>query len=37
LDAGHTNFNRFQLGRLLGEQPAFLSDLVSAGSEALDA
>jgi len=37
LDAGHTNFNRFQLGRLLEEQPAFLSDLVSAGSDALDA
>jgi hypothetical protein len=37
LDAGHTNFNRFQLGRLLEEQPAFLSALVSSGSEALDA
>ena len=37
LDAGHTNFNRIQLGRLLEEQPTFLSVLVSAGSDALDA
>ena len=37
LDAGHTNFNRFQLGRLLEEQPGFLSGLVTAGSAALDA
>jgi hypothetical protein len=37
LDAGHTNFNRIQLGRLLGEQPSFLSGLVAAGSEALGA
>jgi hypothetical protein len=37
LDAGHTNFNRIQLGRLLQEQPGFLSALVAAGSEALDA
>jgi hypothetical protein len=37
LDAGHTNFNRIQLGRLLEEQPGFLSVLVAAGSEALDA
>jgi hypothetical protein len=37
LDAGHTNFNRIQLGRLLEEQPSFLSDLVAAGSQALDA
>lgn len=37
LDAGHTNFNRIQLGRLLEEQPGFLAGLVAAGSEALDA
>jgi hypothetical protein len=37
LDAGHTNFNRVQLGRLLKEQPGFLSGLVAAGSDALDA
>jgi len=37
LDAGHTNFNRIQLGRLLAEQPGFLSVLISSGSEALDA
>src|SRR5262249_17650096 len=37
LDAGHTNFNRIQLGRLLEEQPGFLSGLVTAGSAALDA
>jgi hypothetical protein len=37
LDAGHTNFNRVQLGRLLDEQPGFLDGLVAAGSEALDA
>jgi hypothetical protein len=37
LDAGHTNFNRFQLGRLLEKQPGFLSGLVTAGSAALDA
>jgi hypothetical protein len=37
LDAGHTNFNRFQLGRLLEEQPGFLSGLVTAGSAVLDA
>jgi len=37
LDAGHTNFNRIQLGRLLDEQPSFLPGLVAAGSEALDA
>jgi hypothetical protein len=37
LDAGHTNFNRFQLGRLLEDQPGFLSALVAAGSAALDA
>lgn len=37
LDAGHTNFNRLQLGRLLDEHPDFLPGLISAGSEALDA
>jgi hypothetical protein len=37
LDAGHTNFNRIQLGRLLEEHPGFLSGLVAAGSESLDA
>jgi hypothetical protein len=37
LDAGHTNFNRIQLGRLLEEHPGFLFGLVTAGSEALDA
>jgi hypothetical protein len=37
LDAGHTNFNRIQLSRLLDEQPSFLSGLVTAGSEALGA
>jgi len=37
LDAGHTNFNRLQLGRLLEEHSDFLPGLVSAGSEALDA
>jgi hypothetical protein len=37
LDAGHTNFNRIQLGRLLEGQPAFVSALVSAGSAALAA
>jgi hypothetical protein len=37
LDAGHTNFNRLQLSRLLGEQPDFLSALATAGSEALSA
>ena len=37
LDAGHTNFNRIQLSRLLDEQPSFLSGLVMAGSEALGA
>jgi hypothetical protein len=37
LDAGHTNFNRLQLGRLLAEHPGFLSGLVAAGSEALGA
>ena len=37
LDAGHTNFNRAQLGRLLEEHPGFLPGLVAAGSEALDA
>ena len=37
LDAGHTNFNRIQLGRLLEEHPDFLSGLVAAGSQALDA
>jgi hypothetical protein len=37
LDAGHTNFNRLQLERLLEDQPDFLSGLVTAGSEALDA
>jgi hypothetical protein len=37
LDAGHTNFNRNQLSRLLNEQPGVLSGLVTAGSEALDA
>jgi hypothetical protein len=36
LDAGHTNFNRIQLGRLLEEHPGFLPGLVAAGSEALD-
>ncbi len=37
LDAGHTNFNRVQLGRLLEEQPDFLPALVAGGSEALEA
>jgi hypothetical protein len=37
LDAGHTNFNRLQLDRLLEDQPDFLSGLVTAGSAALDA
>lgn len=37
LDAGHTNFNRVQLNRLLEDQPEFLSGLVTAGSAALDA
>jgi len=37
LDVGHTQFNRLQLSRLLNENPSFLSDLVSAGSAALDA
>jgi hypothetical protein len=37
LDAGHTNFNRLQLSRLLEEQPGFLSGLVAAGSAVLDA
>ena len=37
LDAGHTNFNRSQLGRLLEEHPDFLPLLVAAGSDALDA
>jgi hypothetical protein len=37
LDAGHTNFNRIQLGRLLEEQPDFLPALVCGGSEALEA
>jgi hypothetical protein len=37
LDAGHTNFNRLQLGRLLEEHPDFLAGLVAAGSAALDA
>jgi hypothetical protein len=37
LDAGHTNFNRIQLSRLLEGHPSFLSGLVAAGSEALDA
>jgi hypothetical protein len=37
LDAGHTNFNRIQLSRLLDEQPGYLSGLVAAGSAALDA
>jgi hypothetical protein len=37
LDAGHTNFNRLQLERLLEDQPDFLSGLVTAGSAALDA
>jgi hypothetical protein len=37
LDAGHTNFNRIQLSRLLEEQLGFLSGLVAAGSDALDA
>jgi len=37
LDAGHTNFNRSQLSRLLDEHPDFLSSLVAAGSDALDA
>ena len=37
LDAGHTNFNRRQLGRLLEEQPGFLPCLATAGSEALNA
>ena len=35
LDAGHTNFNRLQLSRLLESTPDFLSGLVAAGSEAL--
>ena len=37
LDAGHTHFNRLQLGRLLEQRPEFLSGLVTAGSAALDA
>lgn len=37
LDAGHTHFNRLQLSRLLEQRPDFLSGLVAAGSEALDA
>jgi hypothetical protein len=37
LDAGHTNFNRNQLSRLLDEHPDFLPWLVAAGSNALAA
>jgi hypothetical protein len=37
LDVGHTHFNRLQLSSLLNENPSFLSNLVSAGSAALDA
>jgi hypothetical protein len=37
LDVGHTHFNRLQLSSLLSENPSFLSNLVSAGSAALDA
>jgi hypothetical protein len=37
LDAGHTHFNRLQLGRLLEQRPDFLSGLAAAGSAALDA
>jgi len=37
LDAGHTHFNRLQLGRLLAQRPDFLAGLVAAGSAALDA
>jgi hypothetical protein len=37
LDIAHTHFNRLQLSRLLNENPSFLSNLVSAGSAALDA
>ncbi len=37
LDAGHTHFNRLQLGRLLERRPDFLPGLVAAGSAALDA
>ena len=37
LDVGHTHFNRLQLSSLLDENPSFLSNLVSAGSAALDA
>jgi hypothetical protein len=37
LDAGHTHFNRVQLGRLLEQRPDFLSGLAAAGSAALDA
>jgi hypothetical protein len=37
LDAGHTNFNRIQLGLLLEDHPGFLPGLVTAGSAALNA
>jgi hypothetical protein len=37
LDVGHTHFNRLQMSGLLNENPSFLSNLVSAGSAALDA
>lgn len=36
LDVGHTHFNRLQLSSLLAENPSFLSNLVAAGSAALD-
>jgi hypothetical protein len=37
LDVGHTHFNRLQLSSLLDENPSYLSNLVSAGSAALEA
>ena len=37
LDVTHTHFNRLQLSSLLNEHPSFLSNLVSAGSAALEA